>query len=273
MAGDEPAVELRHADEARRAGAEVPAELVRRDAEVLDVDKRRCREIGEEAAERRDEHDRGGEKAPVAKQRQRPGERAQERGAAPVHRMRLLEEPSDQDEAEHRERAEEAEDPVPRAVHQQPAAAERREDRRRAHHQHHEREHPRRLDLVEAIPDHRADHHHPRSAAERLRETQHHEVIDGASEDAARRGDREHRDAAQERRLAAVAVGDRAEQQLPEREAEQIGRQGVLHARRRHRELGRERQQRRQIHVDRERAQRHHQAENQREPPYPVFSL
>jgi hypothetical protein len=47
----------------------------------------------------------------------------------------------------------------------------------------------------------------------------------------------------------------------------------MLHPRRIGRELGGERRQRREIHVDGERACRHHQAENQRKPRYVGFSL
>ena len=70
--------------------------------------------------------------------------------------------------------------------------------------------------------------------------------------------------------FAATAEAVNCHHNYVEREAEQIGRQGVLHARRRHRELGRERRQRRQVHVDRERPQRHDQAEDEGEPPYAV---
>jgi hypothetical protein len=138
-----------------------------------------------------------------------------------------------------------------------------------AHHQHHQREHARRLDLVEAVADHRPDHHHSRRAAERLREAQRHELVDRSGGRAPQRGDREQRDAGDERRLAAVAVGDRAEGELPEREAEKVGGERVLHARRAGAELGLQRGQRRQVHVDRERADRHDQPEHQGEPRYP----
>src|SRR6266480_3493291 len=73
--GDQPAVELGHADEAERVGAEIPAELLRGHAEKLDEDERRGGKIGKEGAERCDEHEVRPEKAPVARQRQDAGER------------------------------------------------------------------------------------------------------------------------------------------------------------------------------------------------------
>ena len=183
-----------------------------------------------------------------------------------MHRMALFEEDEHQHDAHGRESGEKAEDPVPGARDQNPAAAERREDRRRAHDEHHEREHARRLHLVEAIADHRADDDHARRAAERLREAQQHEVLDRPGERAAERCEREEHEPAHERRLAAIAIGDRAEEELTEGESEQIGRERALHARRAHRELGGERRQRGKVHVDGERADRHHQAKDEREP-------
>jgi len=63
------AVHLRHGDEARGAGAEVPPELLGRHAEVFDVDEGRRGQVGEERAKGRDEHDHRGVEAPVGEER------------------------------------------------------------------------------------------------------------------------------------------------------------------------------------------------------------
>jgi hypothetical protein len=187
---------------------------------------------------------------------------------ARVRRVRFVEEQERVGDADQRVGREQPEDPVPRRRHQQPAAAERREDRRRAHHQHHEREHLRRLDGVEAVPDHRAHDHHDRGAAERLREAQQHEGVDVLRERATHRRGREDREPDEERRLAAEAVAERPHRELADRHAEEIRRDGLLDARRRGRELRLEHRQRRQVHVERERAERHDRAQDEREPPY-----
>src|SRR5438477_4728681 len=78
VARDHPAIDLRDGGEARGAGAEVPAELFGRNAEVLDVDERRGGKVGEERAEGGDEDDHRPEKAPIAEERRRAPERTEE---------------------------------------------------------------------------------------------------------------------------------------------------------------------------------------------------
>jgi len=126
-----------------------------------------------------------------------------------------------------------------------------------------------RLQGVEPVADHRADHDHARRAAQRLGEAQQHEAVDAVGERAARRGKREDAEPDEERPLAPEAVRERAERELPQPHAEQVSRHGVLHPRRAGGEFRLQGRQRRQVHVQGERPGRHDCPEHEREPGYP----
>ena len=126
-----------------------------------------------------------------------------------------------------------------------------------------------RLQGVEPVADHRADHDHARRAAQRLREAQQREAVDAVGERAARRREREQAEPGEERPLAPEAVREGAEGELPQPHAEQVSRHGVLHARGADREFRFQGRQRRQVHVQGERPGRHDRPEHEREPGYP----
>src|SRR6266852_4897636 len=107
MARYEAAVELGHGDEAERVGAEVPAEMLRRHAEILDEHERRGGEIRKKAAQRGDKDQRGPEEADVAANRQQARERMAERRAAPLRGVRLLQVRDHQNDAQGGESSEE----------------------------------------------------------------------------------------------------------------------------------------------------------------------
>ena len=73
------------------------------------------------------------------------------------------------------------------------------------------------------------------------------------------------RDAGQQGRAAADGVGERADQQLAERQADQGAGEGELHRRGGGLQVVGDRRQRRQVHVDGERPERDEETEHEHE--------
>jgi hypothetical protein len=136
-------------------------------------------------------------------------------------------------------------------------AAERRRDHRR---ERRDRAHAGKLaagaDAVVEIAHHRAREHRRRGHAQRLQAAQRDQHLDRGREYAAQT----HRDIERERRnqhrLAADVVGDGSVHDLPDGETEQVAGQRQLHLCRRRAEHPADLGQRRQVEVDRHRADR-----------------
>ncbi len=154
------------------------------------------------------------------------------------------------------DRGEDQEDRAPAERDQDIAADQRRQQRRGAHHQQHARQHLDRGGGIEQVAHHGARRHHAGAGAQRLEQSQAGERADRRCQGAAERGDGEQHQTGIERRLAAEAVGQRSEESLPRGEAEEERRQGALGRRSAGGEVVRQRGQRRQVHVDRERRER-----------------
>ena len=138
--------------------------------------------------------------------------------------------------------------------------------RRDAEHQHQPRQHRRRRVVLEQVADHRDRHHHRRGRAHALqhpRDAQHRDV---RGEQAQQRRHHVQHDAGHQRPAAAQRVRQRTDDQLSQRQPGQRAGQRQLRHRRRHRQVVGDLRQRRQVHVDRQRAQRDEQPQHHDHP-------
>ena len=160
-------VHLAVADQRERVAAEDDRELPRRQAELLDEDERRRRDVGEHAgrgeaaAHREPDEPQVAEDAEVA-----AGDRPE---AARRRARRRLRQPADRgDHARRPERGEHPEDGPPREADQEHAAERGRQHRRQAHDQDQPREHAGGVLRVVEVADHGTGDDQRRRAAERL---------------------------------------------------------------------------------------------------------
>ena len=144
-------------------------------------------------------------------------------------------------------------------------ADQRRQDRREPHHEHQHRQHADRTGLIEVIAHDRARDHDRRAAAEGLEEPERNQRVDALGPRASDRRDHEQRQSEIQDRLAAEPIRQRPVESLADRDADEVRREARLDDARGRAELARDGRQRRQVHVDRQRANRRQRAKNQRE--------
>ena len=137
-------------------------------------------------------------------------------------------------------------------MHEQQAADHRRHRRRDAEEDRHLRHHALRVRRREHVADDGARDHHAGAGRHALQRAVEDQLADGVRQRAAHRGQREQRHAAQHQRPPAQAVGQRAVEQVHDREAEQVARQRLLHLHRRRAHRGGDAGEGRQVGVDRE---------------------
>ena len=144
------------------------------------------------------------------------------------------------------------------------AAEQRRQDRRNAEHQHDQRHQPRRVRARMQVAHDRARDGHAGAGADALDEAGDDQPFDRGRQTASDRADRVKRHAEIERRPPAMAVGDRPVNDLAARDREEERDEAALRGSGRGPEIGGNRGQCRQVHVDRERADRGQQAQHDR---------
>ena len=116
------------------------------------------------------------------------------------------------------------------------------------------------------VADHRDGHHHAAGGAHALQTAGDTEQLDVRREQAQQRGDHVQHDAGHQRPATAQRIRQRTDDQLADRQPGQRPGQRQLRHRRRHRQVLGDPRQRRQIHVDGERAQRHQRAQHHDHP-------
>ena len=181
--------------------------------------------------------------------------------------QRLGQQPVVGDEQHGADQGQEPEDAVPVRMDEQEATDHRRDRRRNAEIDRHLRHHALRVGRREHVADHRSRDDDAGAGRHALQCTEEDQRADMLGQRAAGRRQREHRDAGQHHRTAAETVGQRAVEQVHDREAEQIGRQGLLHLDRGRADRSCDAGERRQIGVDRERAEHAEAGEQQRQCP------
>ena len=125
----------------------------------------------------------------------------------------------------------EPEDRLPAEQRQHEPAQQRRKDGRGAHHQHHARNHVRALGRAVQVAHHSRGDHHAGTRTQRLQEAPHDQRINRGGRGATDRRQHEQHHADQQHGSAAVAIGQRAIENLPDRQAQEERRQRQLHAR------------------------------------------
>ena len=262
----EPAVHLRGADQADGVAGEDQVEGVRREPVVLHEQRRGRRHISEDHPQR--QADRGGV-AHEPRVHDHPGVAPGQLGGGipgpPPGRVGLGQVEPDRQAAEAGEAGERPEDQPPAAQAHQPPAHRRRDDRRDADDEHEHRVDPRRVRLLEAVADDRPRDDHPGGAGQAHDEPGEDQGLDRSGVGTGHAGDRERGRADEERTATADAVGDRAADELPHRQARQEQRQGQLHRPPLGPEVALDPGEGRQVHVDPEGAEGVEQAEQEDE--------
>ncbi len=156
------------------------------------------------------------------------------------------------------ERSGEDEDRFPAEQRVENAPDERREHRHQHHHRSDEPDHRGGAVALVEIADDGAPDGLSGRGAERLRHPRRDQAGDAGDEDRGAAGEARERESDQHHRPAAEAVGERAENQLRDRQAQQIERYGELDAGRIGGELGHHAGDRRHQDVERERAHAAH---------------
>ncbi len=256
-----PRRNLRRADQPEGIGAEEPAEMLRRDVEDIDEHMRRTGEIGVERRIADRTGQRISDKAAVAQDASIVG-KDDRRMQRPVRAAMGFRQADRHRDCDHRADDElKPEDRAPACPEQKISSQERRDERRHAQHQHHIGQHARRFLRPENIADAGARDDAARAGADGLEETRQHQHPDIRRQRTGRTHQHVKHEADIERRLAAESVRHRAEERLPDGEAQKERREGVFCRADGHMQVTRDRRQRRQIHVDGKRTERRQRAE------------
>ncbi len=203
-------------------------------------------------------------KAAVAQQLSETAKHAANTDAdAILRQMRFAQGNGGEQESEERDDRHGGEHRAPAERDDQRAAGERREDRRDAEHQHAKRHQPRRLDPGMQVADDRTRNHHHGRGSDALHEAEENQPLDAGRKAAADRAGGEQREPEIQRRLAADHVGDRAINDLADAEGDEEAHQRHLRRGDRGMQIRRDGGKRGEIHVDRERADRREQAEDE----------
>ena len=183
--------------------------------------------------------------------------------AAPRHRQAFGQEHSDENEPDDRVGGQHPEHRSPSEVDQQLPADERGENWREAHHQHEHRQHPDRSDLIEIVSDHRTGNDDRRAAAESLQKAERDQRAYAPGPRTRHGRHDKDREAEQERRLPSDRVGQRSVERLSNGHPGKVGGEADLHRCGVGAKLAADRGQRRQIHVDGQRAHRRQRSQDQ----------
>ena len=165
------------------------------------------------------------------------------------------------------QRRQQPEDGVPVAIHEDQPADQRCHGRRDAEEDRHLRHHALGIGQRKQVADDGARNHHTGARADTLQGAKEHQLTDRLRQRAAHRGQREQRDAGQQYRAAPEAVGQRAMEEVHDREAEQVARQRLLHLHRRGADGRGDARKRWQVGVDRERTDHAHAGQQQSQRP------
>ena len=157
------------------------------------------------------------------------------------------------------------EDHPPVGVGTDIAAHHRRHQRRQRHHQNDERHGAGKRILLEQIAQQGIDHHRARRTARCLQHPIGQQFGQGVRHGAAHRGDGKHHQPRQDHRLAAIAVGQRAVEELADGKAAQKGADGELGAVDAGGQIPGDGRNGGQIHIHRQRGQTRQSAEQDKQ--------
>lgn len=164
-----------------------------------------------------------------------------------------------------------AEDAAPADDVGQGAADDRRRDGRHAVDGTDDGQHAGELRTRETVGGDRTRDDNAAGPGDALQQAQQDELPDVRGEDAEDGRDDEERHGRDQRRTASVAVAQRAEEELPEGQADHARREAQLHHRRRGAEIARHRGERRQVHVRDEGAECREQPQQDEKKGFGIF--
>ncbi|ANY06993.1 hypothetical protein AFB00_12595 [Pseudonocardia sp. HH130630-07] len=263
-------VQLGADDQPDRPGPEQQPERPLVDPELLLEDVGGAGDVAEQCAHREPGDEDEADERPVPQQRAVGAQGGAEAGRpAPGRGQRLRQPVADHDQHDQAVRREEQEHPAPGHPGEQPGAERRREHRRGAHDEHQPGQHARRRAAGEQVTDDREPDHRAGRGARALQDAQQGEHLDRGGHRDQRRRDDVQRRPGQQQRATAVRVGQRADQELTQRQPGERAGQGQLDGRPGGAEVAADLGQRGQVGVDGERTERDQRTQDECE-PYPA---
>ena len=256
-------VELRGEGQAGGVEAEDQPEGAGVQPEAVLEHERRPRDVGEHRRHHRPADEGERHEDPVAEQRAVGGQgRADGGRPAPRHRQRLADADGGDHDEQQRGPGQHHEDAAPGGEAQHDPAEGRRQDRREPDHQHQSRHDPGHRDPGEQVPDDRHRHHRQRRPGQALHDPHPGEHADGGGDRAQQRGPGVRGEADHQRPASAEGIGERADHQLPDGQAEKHAGQRQLDRGVAGGQVVGDPRERRQVHVDAQRAQRDERAQH-----------
>jgi len=262
---EQPAIDEVRQHHAGDVHREKPAIGLWRHLVVVDVDEGRADDEGVGAGVEETAGKRVADQPRVADQLQVGGEGTQQRLAGALLARQAFGQREQRDEGRQADAGQGPEDPLPRPPVQDLPAEQRPGEGRDAHDQDQRRKHPRRLLAAIEVAHHGSRKHRPDTSAQCLHHAPEHHLRHRGRHRAAGGTDAEQDHAQGDRALAAIAVADRPPEQLADAEADEEGGEGQLDAGDTGVQFAADGRQRRQVHVRRDRGERHQRAENQQQ--------
>ena len=252
--------------------AEEPAEALRAHAEMLDEHEGRGADVGEHPGERQPHAQHVAQRATVAEQ---PpiGEKGLGQAAAAALRRVAFGDPPDRQQAEPGEQRQDHEQRAPAGPEHQVAAEQRRGQRCQHGHHVHQCQHPGGLAQRIEVAHHGPSQHRRGAAAEGLEHPQQDQLPRAVGQRAGQAAEQVQGDTGQQHRAPAETVGQGAVEQHADAEADQEAADAPLHLGIAGAEIGGDRRQARQVHVDRQRAERHQRRQQQQQASFAASDL